>query len=240
MHSLYENIATLWKKLKTDKVLRNNLIKTILVSILFFWVLFYLGSEAKEANFLTQEKIQHFILRYGYFSWLMYIGVLLITILSPLPDTPVVLAGGFIFGPYIAIPLTIIGQLLGATADFYLARKLGRNFVTKKFPKATATLNAYSHSLGWQTVFLMRLTPTLSFDILSYAAGLSTIRYKPYILATLCGMTPLVIITSLLGYSAGLHSKILPILILGIGAIVVTGMFLLFKRIQKNKYSRSS
>ncbi len=233
MYPLYKDTRALWLKLKIDKQFRNNLLKTIVVSALFFWLLFYLGSEAKEANFLTQAKVQHFILQYGYFSWLVYIGVLLVAIMSPLPDTPIVLAGGFIFGPYVAIPLTIIGQVLGSTVDFYLARKLGRSFVTKKFPKATSTLNAYSHKLGWQTVFLMRLTPTLSFDILSYAAGLSTIRYKSYILATLCGMIPLSIITALLGYSAGLHSKMSPIIILIIGAITITVVFFLFKKINK-------
>ena len=233
MYTLYKNIVTFWKRVKTDKQLRNNLTKTILISGVFFWLLFYLGSEAKEANFLTQAKVQHLILQYGYFSWLAYVALLLVVIMSPLSDTPIVLAGGFIFGLYVAVPLTIIGQLLGATVDFYLARKLGRNFVTKKFPKATNTLNAYSHSLGWQTVFLMRLTPTLSFDILSYAAGLSTIRYKPYILATLCGMIPLITISALLGYSAGLHSKTLPIIIITIGAIVITVIFFIFKKVNK-------
>lgn len=222
-------------KLKNDALFRKDFIKTVIVTSLFFWVLFYLGLEVKESNILTQAKIQEFILQYGYFSWLAYIGLLLLAIMSPLPDTPIVLAGGFIFGPYIAIPLTIIGQLLGATADFYLARKLGRTYVTKRFPNATNTLNEYSHKLGWQTIFFMRLTPTLSFDMLSYAAGLSTISYKHYILATASGMIPLIVISSLLGYSAGLHSKILPILILSIGAIVLTTIFFISKKILKNR-----
>ena len=223
------------QKIKTNKEFRNNLIKTMLVSVVFYGLLFYFGSEIKESHFITQAKVQHLVLRYGYFSWLAYIGLLVVTILSPLPDTPVVLAGGFIFGPYIAIPLTIVGQLLGATADFYLARAFGRSFVTKKFPHATKTLNHYSHTLGWQTVFLMRLTPTLSFDILSYAAGLSTIRYRPYILATFCGMLPFLIISTVLGYSAGLHSKTLPIIIVLIGAVVITAIFILFKKIRREK-----
>lgn len=222
-----------FQKIKTDREFKVNFIKTILVSLFFFAVLFYIGSEVKEANFLTQAKVQDFILQYGYLSWLAYIILLVIAIMSPIPDTPIVLAGGFIFGPYITIPLTIIGQLLGATINFYLAQKLGRKFVTKKFPNAISTLNQYSHSLGWQTVFLMRLTPTLSFDLLSYAAGLSTIKFKSYIIATFCGMLPLSIITILLGYSAGLHSKVIPIAIVVTGALVIIGIFFLFKKVSK-------
>ena len=233
--NLRANILQLYKKINTDKEFRNNFLKTIAVSVVFYGVLFYIGSELKEANFITQAKVQHFVLQYGYFSWLVYTSLLVVTILSPLPDTPVVLAGGFIFGPFITIPLTIVGQLVGATLDFYLARKLGRNFVTKKFPNATKALNEYSYSLGWQTVFLMRLTPTLSFDILSYAAGLSTIRYKHYIFATFCGMLPLLIATAVLGYSAGLHSGTVPLLTIAIGAIVIAVIFILFNNFNKDK-----
>lgn len=232
--NIFQKFKKMLQSLKANRELRNNFLKTIIISILFYSFLFYLGSELKEANFLTQAKVQHFVLHYGYFSWLGYVGLLVVTIISPLPDTPVVLAGGFIFGPSIAIPLTIIGQLLGATVDFYLARKLGRKFVTKKFPHATKALNEYSHSLGWQTIFLMRLAPTLSFDILSYAAGLSTIRYKPYILATLCGMLPLLIVSTVLGYSAGLHSKSLPVIIIILGALIIATIFILFKKANKN------
>ena len=230
MYSLTKNILPFLDKIKKDKQLRISLLKTLVISAAFFLLLLYLGSEVKEANYFSQLKLQHFILQYGYFSWIIYVGILLLAVMSPLPDTPIVLAGGFIFGPYVAIPLTIIGQALGATVDFYLARKLGRSYVARKFPKAVKTLNEYSHKLGWQTVFLMRLTPTLSFDLLSYAAGLSPISYKKYILATISGMIPLLTISSLLGYSAGLHSKTVPVLVITTGVIVITIIFFLFKK----------
>lgn len=233
MKKIYELLISFYKNLKTDIQFRKKFIKTLCVSILFLGILFYIGSEVQEANFLTQVKVQAFILQYGYFSWLIYIILLVGAIMSPIPDAPIVLAGGFIFSPYIAVPLTILGQLLGATIDFYLARKLGRNYVNKKFPSAVKALNEYSHKLGWQTVFLMRLTPTLSFDLLSYTAGLSSIRYKSYILATMCGMLPLSIITVFLGYSAGLNSKSIPIIILAVGSLVIMSMFLIFKKVSK-------
>jgi uncharacterized membrane protein YdjX (TVP38/TMEM64 family) len=221
--------------LKTNRDLRNNLIRNVLISIVFLSMLFYSGLEVKETNFITQTKVQGFILSYGLFSWLAYILLLVIAVMSPVPDTPIVIAGGYIFGPYISIPLTIVGQILGATIDFYLARKLGRNFVNKKFPKASNLLNEYSHKLGWQTVFIMRLTPTLSFDLLSYAAGLSKIKFTHYIVATLSGMIPLIAITSIVGYSASIHSKVLPFITIGIGILFISLVVFIFKKISKNK-----
>lgn len=58
MYSLYKYLGNQWIKLKADRQFRNNSLKTILVSILFFWLLFYLGSEAKESDFLTQIKVK--------------------------------------------------------------------------------------------------------------------------------------------------------------------------------------
>jgi hypothetical protein len=60
-------------------------------------MLFYLGLEVKETNFITQTKIQGFVLSYGLFSWLAYILLLVIAVMSPVPDTPIVIAGGYIF-----------------------------------------------------------------------------------------------------------------------------------------------
>ncbi len=228
-------LRSFFYSLKTNRDLRNDLIRNLLISIAFLSLLFYLGLEVKETNFIAQTKVQGFILSYGIFSWLVYILLLVVAIMSPIPDTPIVIAGGYIFGPFISIPLTIIGQILGATIDFFLARKLGRNFVNNKFPKASSLLNEYSHKLGWQTVFVMRLTPTLSFDLLSYAAGLSKIKFTHYILATVSGMIPLIAITSLLGYSASIHSKTLPFIIIGVGVLFISTVFFIFKKISKNK-----
>lgn len=221
--------------LKTNKDIRNSFIKSFLISAVVLSFLFYLGLEVKETNFITQAKVQSFILSYGIFSWLAYIVLLVIAVMSPVPDTPIVIAGGYIFGPYISIPLTIIGQILGATVDFYLARKLGRSFVNKKFPKASVLLNEYSHKLGWQTVFIMRLTPTLSFDLLSYAAGLSKIKFTHYIVATLSGMIPLLVVTSILGYSASIHSKVLPFITIALGVLFISVVLFIFRKIYKNK-----
>ena len=220
--------------LKTNKDVRNGFIKSLLISTVFLSFLFYLGIEVKETNFITQAKVQGFILSYGIFSWLAYVLLLVIAVMSPVPDTPIVIAGGYIFGPFISIPLTIIGQILGATTDFYLARKLGRSFVNKKFPKASGLLNEYSHKLGWQTVFIMRLTPTLSFDLLSYAAGLSKIKFTHYIVATLSGMIPLIAITSILGYSVSIHSKILPFITIALGVLFISVVLFVFRKINKN------
>lgn len=228
-------------KIRNDKIFRYNFIKSTFIFITFYCFLFYIGSEFRESNIISQQSIGNFITHYKSISWLAYILVLVLAIMSPIPDAPIVIVGGYIFGPIVGTFLTIIGQILGATIDFFLARILGRNFVNKKFPQSVNILNNYSDKLGWQTIFLMRLTPTLSFDLLSYAAGLSSISFTKYILATIGGMVPLITIITLLGYSASIHSKMFAIITVVIGILFIGVTAYIFNKIFKqNKTSKIS
>lgn len=229
------SLRIFFQNIKNDKVFRYNFIKSAVIFVAFYWFLFYIASELKESNIISRQNIELFITHYKSISWLVYVFTLVIAIMSPIPDTPIVLVGGYIFGPIIGTALTILGQILGATVDFYLARALGRNFVTKKFPQSINLLNTYSQKLGWQTIFFMRLTPTLSFDFLSYASGLSSISFTRYILATTGGMVPLITITTLLGYSASVHSKMFAVTTLLIGTLFIGITVYLFKRIFKQE-----
>lgn len=222
-------------KIRNDKIFRYNFIKSTVIFITFYCFLFYVASELKESNIISQQNIELFITHYKSISWLAYIFILVVAIMSPVPDTPIVLAGGYVFGPIIGTILTIFGQILGATIDFYLARILGRNFVNKKFTQSTNLLNSYSEKLGWQTIFLMRLTPTLSFDLLSYAAGLSSISFKRYILATIGGMVPLITIITLLGYSASIHSRMFAFATIIIGVLFIGTTAYIFNNIFKQE-----
>lgn len=212
------------------KVLTGVLLLTVVYSLAL-----YGGIEIREATATNYDLISSLLSQYSSISWLIYVGLLVLAVMSPLPDSIVILAGGFIFGPVIGTILTIIGQSMGASFDFLLARKLGREFVIRKFPRSSSIVDTYSHTLGWQTVFLMRLLPTLSFDIFSYASGLSSLSFKKYYLATTAGLIPLAIITTVLGHSANIHSASLATATLFIGALAIVGISYATQHIVKTK-----
>ena len=204
--------------------IRKSLLGGVAIFVIVYGLALYGGFEIREANAENQNFISSFLAQHQSISWLLYVGLLVVAVMSPLPDSIVILAGGFLFGPIIGTLLTIVGQSIGASIDFILARKLGRAFVVKKFPKSAALVDSYSHKLGWQTIFLMRLLPTLSFDMLSYVAGLSALTFRKYLLATLCGLIPLAIITTLLGHSANIHSRTLATASLIVGGVVIVAI----------------
>jgi uncharacterized membrane protein YdjX (TVP38/TMEM64 family) len=207
---------------------QQSFLKILLVILFVGGVLLYTSIEIKESAFLSKDIIFGWLYWFGPWAWVLYLALLVVAVMSPIPDSLVILAGGFFFGPIIGSILTIIGQGLGAIIDFLLARRLGRDFVKAKFPNGSLFINKYSHKLGWQTVFLMRLFPTVSFDMLSYIAGISELSFRKYVLATIGGLIPLAIITTMLGHSANLHSSRLALLSLGIGVLSILIISIIF------------
>ncbi len=212
----------------SDPALRARLIKGLIVTGIIIGLILYSSTEIQEMTVFNKDVIFTTLHHWGPYAWVIYIIILIIAVMSPLPDSLVIIAGGFLFGSLIGTILTIIGQSLGAIIDFLLARTLGRNFVLKKFPKSVHLIDQYAQSLGWQTVFVMRLFPTLSFDMLSYIAGVSNLSLRSYSIATITGLIPLAIMTTILGASMSIHSGGLAIISVVGGSILIMAIYSVF------------
>ncbi len=78
--------------------------------------------------------------------------------------------------------------MLGATADFYIARALGRAFAVRHIkPDTMALIDGLARRLGGRALFVMRIEPLFNFKWVSYAAGLTVLSYRVYAVATLLG-----------------------------------------------------
>lgn len=112
--------------------------------------------------------------------------------IAPIPSFLITGANGLVFGTIGGIIISWIGGMLGAMGTFYLARLLGEEFV-KKFVQGNSLIekvDEISQKHGTKVVFIGRLLPFISFDFLSYAAGLSTMKPWRFFLATAIGMIP--------------------------------------------------
>lgn len=109
---------------------------------------------------------------------------------SPLPSAPIALAAGAAYGHTFGTILVVLGAELGALAAFGLARSLGRPFVERYLGQKVNTGLFGSQNTLMFLVFGSRLLPFLSFDMISYAAGLSKLHVWRFGLATLAGIIP--------------------------------------------------
>lgn len=111
-------------------------------------------------------------------------------VFSPLPSAPIAVASGALYGHGWGALYVLVGAQLGAMICFGLARSLGYDVIHRWFgDKLNVGLLGSQRVLGYG-VLVSRLLPFISFDIVSYAAGLTVLRFWRFAAATLIGTAP--------------------------------------------------
>ncbi len=119
------------------------------------------------------------------------IALMVVAILvSPLPSAPIALAAGAVYGHVWGTLYVLVGSEIGALAAFAIARFFGFDLLHKWFGKQLNSGLAGSQNVLMFTVFASRLLPFISFDIVSYAAGLTALKFWRFAIATLAGIIP--------------------------------------------------
>ncbi|MBW3631958.1 MAG: TVP38/TMEM64 family protein [Chloroflexi bacterium] len=110
---------------------------------------------------------------------------------APVPAILVAFANGLAFGVVWGGLLTVVGQTLAAAVCFWISRALGRGPVEALTSSlGLATADRWLTRWGSRGIILLRLVPGISFDVVSYGAGLTGIRFAPFLIATAVGVTP--------------------------------------------------
>lgn len=129
----------------------------------------------------------------------LFLVLMASAVMSPLPDSPIALAGLVAYGPLVGLVLVVTGSWLGAMADFLLVRILGRAWFRRRFPRLAAPMDDLAGRLGFELLVVLRFLPTVSFDIVSYAAAITRIAFPRFAGATLLGQIPGPTVAALVG-----------------------------------------
>lgn len=111
-------------------------------------------------------------------------------ILSPIPSAPIALAAGAAYGHIWGTAIVLIGAEIGALAAFGIARLLGFDLMRRWFGAHLKIGLWGSQSWLMGAVMASRLLPFISFDLVSYAAGLTPLTFWRFALATFAGTLP--------------------------------------------------
>lgn len=165
--------------------------------VLFIVFFAYFGDRI---SFFHPDRIRIFLEKTGLLAPLWYMIIMaLAVIISPIPSVPLDAAAGAFFGPYLGTLYSVIGAVGGAIASFLIARFLGRKFIERFLRGHINLCNGCSDKLLTKVVFLTRLLPFISFDVVSYGAGLTRISLGKFTLATFLGMLPLTFVYNYFG-----------------------------------------
>ncbi|HWB60064.1 MAG TPA: TVP38/TMEM64 family protein [Chthoniobacteraceae bacterium] len=127
-----------------------------------------------------------------------------------LPGSVLTVGSGLCFGLWWGFLLTLMGNVLGAAIAFGISRKLGREWVEKKFlkyPKWRALDEAVTRE-GWKIIFLSQVHPLFPTSLLNYMYGITRIRFWPCMLWIAIGQTPGLFLYVYLGTLAQLGIKV--------------------------------
>jgi uncharacterized membrane protein YdjX (TVP38/TMEM64 family) len=139
------------------------------------------------------ERLRQFFESLGVFAPSAYVMFVTIeVIVAPIPGLMLYAPGGLVFGPWLGGTLAVIGNTLGAGISCLLARSLGNRWIVQFFDAEDVTrVQDRLEERGALLIFLLRLNPLTSSDLLSYAAGFTRISVGRVMLATGLGMAPL-------------------------------------------------
>ncbi len=150
---------------------------------------------------LDIEAIKAYILSFGLLAPLVSFALMVFqAILAPLPAFLITFANAALFGWVYGALLSWSSAMIGALLCFYIAKFLGREVVEKLTSKiALKSVDAFFEKHGVYAILIARLLPFISFDIVSYAAGLTRMSLRSFLIATGLGQLPATLIYSYAG-----------------------------------------
>ena len=161
----------------------------------------YVNQVASVLGSANVDTVVAFIRSYGAYAMAFSFALMVFqSVLAPLPAFLITFANAAIFGWWQGAILSWTSSMAGAALCFYLARALGRDTVEKYAGKgALASVEGYFEKYGSRTILVCRLLPFVSFDAISYFAGLTPIKFWLFFIATGVGQLPATIIYSYVG-----------------------------------------
>ena len=171
------------------------------------------------------ELLGEFFEELGVFAPLAYVALVTVeVVVAPIPGTILYAPAGVIFGGFWGGVFSLIGNVLGAAVSFILMRVLGRSAFERFIEHEH--LERFERRVsdnGALVVFLLRVNPLTSSDIISYAAGATSMPMWKLVIGTTLGMAPLCFAQAYLAESLLLAFPrlIYPLLVAGLAYAVV-------------------
>ena len=197
-----EEIAELKHKRKIQRI-----IALIILGVLLGLYFFVPSIKAKTNEaFSTISKLDTdvvvaYLRSYGKQAAVVsFILMVLQSIAAPIPAFLITLSNAAIFGWVKGAMLSWSSAMAGAALCFFLARALGRDAVERLTSKgAMESVDVFFERYGKYAILICRLLPFVSFDFVSYGAGLTNMGFWSFFIATGIGQLPATIVYSYVG-----------------------------------------
>lgn len=161
------------------------LVYYLLIFLAIFSAIFLLGTR------ISKETIINAVQKTGMWAPLIFILINTATlVIAPLSGTPVIFAGYALFGKLVA-PYIYLADILSAVINFWISRLWGRKLVSKLVgKKGLAKIDEFTKNYGVSSLIFLRVLQSNVTDFVSYAYGLTNMKFSTYIIISVLGQLP--------------------------------------------------
>lgn len=210
----------------------------LVLAVVFSWALGWFTFGLPD---IDRDTIMAWVDAAGVWGPVVIIATMTLAVVaSPIPSAPIALAAGAVYGHYAGALYVAIGAELGAMIAFLIARFFGQATVNRLLGAKVDYGLLGSQNALTMTVFVTRLLPFVSFDAMSYAAGLSRLHLWRFLIATLAGIIPAsFVLAHFGGQAASGDFGITEWLALGLGLVTAAPILLIALRRKKSNRSET-
>ncbi len=149
------------------------------------------------------ERIASWVNQFGFWGVAVVLIFFIVQMFAfVLPSWFLIIVSILAYGPYLGGLIALCGILIAATIAYWIGRLFSAVTVQKMIgEKSEKKMRFYLNRYGFWLVVIFRIAPFLSNDVISFVAGLTEMKYSRFIVASVLGITPLIILVAILGES---------------------------------------
>lgn len=181
-----------------------------------------------------QEKVREWVKQFGLLGPIMLVVLMVVQMfLFVVPNVLVMMVAITCYGPIWGSVISLAGVFASSSFGYIIGRYLGKATVSKFIGEKTQIrIRTFIKDYGVPAIAITRLS-SLSNDALGFVTGMLKMNYTKYILATMCGITPLVVLLALYGKNGKIEKAL--IWIAAISIVLLAVYIIIDKRKKKRK-----
>lgn len=157
-----------------------------------------------------KERIKIWVKQFGMLGPLVLILAMGVQMfLLVIPNILLFVIAIVCYGPVWGGLISLTGVFLSSSLGYFIGKKLGPRAIDRFVSQKTQDkIQVFIERYGVKAVAIFRLS-SLSTDSLGFVAGILEMNYKKYILATLAGVTPVIILIALYGNGGKIENALI-------------------------------
>ncbi|MCL4240031.1 MAG: TVP38/TMEM64 family protein [Dehalococcoidia bacterium] len=183
--------AMIFQAEETPLLLRKKVVGGIVLAFLLTAVLYVVTTEYFGLSYkIDAEPFQEWVEERGVLAPIVFILVMALSVLfAPVPNAPIYIAAGIVWGPVLGTAYCMAGLTLGSALAFWIARRVGRKHLPRLIGHRMANrLDTLVEDMGGRVVFWSRMIPAVNFDWVSFVAGMTAVPFRVFIIYSFLGM----------------------------------------------------